>query len=280
MRIIITCLLFMLGCSTAAPSAGSKEPSTEPAAPPAEPTALPAGMVAVPAGPFFMGADDALIARELELCRRHATRPEACTEERLAHERPLREMTLPDFAIDTHEVTNAEYERCVAAGACRQRDLAHCELLDDSEDMSTILGDRHPAVCVSAADAEAACRFAGKRLPTEAEWEKAARGPGAPRLFPWGDDWDPRAANARDDGATDGHALSAPVGSFPAGVSPYGAHDLAGNAWEWTASPYDAERRVTRGGGFVANPIGLTTGHRAPQRAERTTVNIGFRCAR
>jgi formylglycine-generating enzyme required for sulfatase activity len=246
-----------------------------------------------------MGADDKMIARELELCRRFAGSPGGCDAAKLAHERPLHTVTLPAYAIDREEATNDGYDFCVVAGACTPRDHARCEtfklggLTGGVPEGNPLRAPDHPAVCVTQPQAAVYCRWRGGRLPTEAEWEKAARGT-TPRLFPWGEEWDDRVTNWGDEkdgvyGAVDGQALSAPVGSYPRDASPYGARDMGGNVWEWTADWYAADaytkgvpasgdQRVTRGGGFAANPIAFTTAHRAPQPPGRVAVNIGFRC--
>src|SRR5262245_19557719 len=168
--------------------------------------------------------------------------------------------------IDRDEVTNGGYDFCVRAGACEPRNLAHCETLglaDGVREGSPLRAAAHPAVCVTPPQAEAHCRWRGGRLPTEAEWEKAARGEKV-RLFPWGETWDDRATNWGDEkdgkyGTLDGWPLTAPVGSFPGDASPYGARDMGGNVWEWTGDwyapdayakgvPASGDRRVTRGG--------------------------------
>lgn len=160
--------------------------------------------VAVPAGAFMMGSDD---AGEQD-------------------ERPRHSVRLARFAIDRLEVSRAAYGLCVQAGAC-----------DAPQEIAARFDDpRQPVVGVSWSDARSYCAWAGGRLPTEEEWEKAARGTDA-RTYAWGNDppTPDRAVFGRDDatGAPD------PVGSHPTGAGPYGALDLTGNVWEWTESPYD-----------------------------------------
>jgi formylglycine-generating enzyme required for sulfatase activity len=250
------------------------------------------GMVHVPAGPFQRGATGAEVDAEAALC----PEPDRCRA-RLAHEQPARTVELRGFYLDRDEVTNAAYARCVAAGACAPPAWATCSTAKFEELAGGVPADHvlrrpdHPAVCITHAQAAAFCRWRGARLPGEAEWEKAAEGP-RDRRFPWGDAWDPGALNWREGD----HDWTAPVGSYPRGASPYGARDLAGNVWEFTADWYDPaayasapardppggpgrDMLVTRGGGFAANPIAHTTDHRAPQRPEVFGVNFGFRCA-
>ncbi|MBI2891914.1 MAG: SUMF1/EgtB/PvdO family nonheme iron enzyme [Deltaproteobacteria bacterium] len=158
--------------------------------------------VLVPAGAFTMGAD----------------------EGGEADERPAHRVEVRAFAIDRLEVSNEDYASCVAAERCRSPRRFGPEPL----------GARKPVVGVSWFDAGAYCAWAAGRLPTEAEWEKAARG-GDARRFPWGDEPVPDDAHAtfgsRHRGPTD-------VGTKPAGAGPYGALDQAGNVWEWVSDVY------------------------------------------
>jgi eukaryotic-like serine/threonine-protein kinase len=183
-----------------------------------------APMVFIPAGEFLMGAADDDPFANIDEKPRHA-------------------VFLDAFWIDKYEVTNAQYKMCVVAGAC----LPSSGYGDDSQ----YNGDRQPVVGVSWDDAVAYCRWVGGRLPTEAEWEKAARGTDG-RIYPWGNDWDPRKVNSEEGGL----GRTADVGSYPDGASPYGALDMAGNVWEWVADwfvrPYPSGRQV--------NPTGPAKG--------------------
>jgi formylglycine-generating enzyme required for sulfatase activity len=217
-----------------------------------------ADMVLVPGGEFVMGADD----------------PEADDDER-----PARRIFVGPFWIDRVEVTNARYRACVEAGACT---APLGGTIDDATRAEL------PVVVVSWRQAVTYCAWAGKRLPTEAEWEKAARGVDG-RRYPWGDRFDPRLANA---GYTAGLAA---VGSHPAGASPSGVLDMAGNVWEWTSSlyrpyPYDAAdgredleargARVNRGGSWYHGSRHTRTTYRATaDHVYRRIGDLGFRCA-
>jgi serine/threonine-protein kinase len=198
-------------------------------------------------------------------------------------ERPTHPITLPAFWLDRTEVTNAQF--------------AHfARFTRDAREVKRETGvteggkDRYPVVNVPWRAALAYCRWAGKRLPTEAEWEYAARG-SAGRKYPWGNTWDER--NARFAG-NHGSQGAAPVGSYPAGASPFGALDMAGNVWEWVSTlympyPYLASdgrenlsiqgRHVLRGGSWFLNPWDLRSSNREFGEPGYRSVYIGFRCA-
>ena len=168
------------------------------------------------------------------------------------------------FELTRTPVTNAQYERFVAdAGATAP---PHWPAPAD-----------HPVTFVDWHEAAAFCAWAGGRLPTEAEWEKAARGTDG-RTYPWGDEEDEGRAAV---GAGMKHGSPAPVGTHPDGASPYGLLDLAGNVWEWTSTQYPPGERVLRGGSF-ASP-GLAWARctmRSHSRPLRRQAHVGFRVAR
>ena len=197
-------------------------------------------------------------------------------------ERPAGRLTLPAFWIDRTEVTNAQFSRFVQTGGYRPQ----------GEWQEAAAGkDPHPVVYVTWQDALAYCRRAGMRLPTEAEWEYAARGADG-RKYPWGDQWDD--GRARFSGNR-GNQTTAPVGSYPMGASPFGVLDMAGNVWEWMSSLYRSYaynptdgrenlnahgRRVVRGGSWLLNPWDLRAAHRDWAEPDYRSPYIGFRCAK
>ena len=223
----------------------------------------PAPMVRVEAGDFMIGCNEALDT----LCR--------------GDEVPYHAVTLSAFEIDETEVTQRRYAACVEDRAC----TSPAGSFDPSGTPEL------PVVFVDWTQADAYCRWADRRLPTEAEWEAAARG-GDGRLYPWGNDV-PDCARANVTGCGD---ATKPVGSHPDGASVYGALDMAGNALEWVADFYDAayyavsptidpqgpdagEYHVKRGGSFMGDQQTV----RASYRVEGFPVglaNLGFRCAR
>ena len=217
-------------------------------------------MVYVAAGEFPMGTDESPFSQE----------------------KPQHLVTLDGFWIDRVEVNNAQYRLCVDGGVCDEPKTWTDANVD---------GDEQPALVLWEA-AQTYCGWVGGRLPTEAEWEKAARGTDG-RTWPWGNEFQPDRANLNGD--DDGYEFTAPVGSFPTGASPYGLLDMAGNAAEWVADWYDAEtyahspaqnptgpgggdQKVIRG--TIANagggPEKCRTIARYPQ--DPTRWEFGFRC--
>lgn len=222
----------------------------------------PPGMVLVRAGEFLMGSND----------------PAADPDEM-----PLRKVFLPAFYIDKLEVTNRRYKEFKSSHAFATGE------------------DDLPVTFVLKTDAEAFCRWAGRRLPTNAEWEKAARGTDG-RVFPWGNEFRDGLANIhRRSGDTNGMVCKLPNastpskgklpgGSFPQSVSPFGCHDMAGNVWEWVSDVWvdktflwsrdDGERRgILRGGASTYSPVHARTSHQGFEALEATCHDVGFRCA-
>jgi formylglycine-generating enzyme required for sulfatase activity len=243
----------------------------------------PVAMVTVAAGPFLMGCN------------------EAVDSECLDDERPGHTVVVKAFKIDRTEVTVRQFARCVAAGACSSAGLtmpfyggkdqperaAYCNWQQKGR-------EQHPINCVSWQQATAYCAWVGKRLPTEAEWEKAARGTDG-RKYPWGNTGYASAgkvANVADasahrqlpdlstaGGYDDGYVGTAPVGSMPKGAAPSGALDMIGNVWEWTADSRDGGR-VVRGSSWTFDPRLARVSLRGHSDPAVRAADGGFRCAR
>lgn len=217
----------------------------------------------------------------------------------------VRTLDLPAFRIMRFEVTNAQFRSFVmesgyktdverlgegytwwrrwqsVSGADWQRPQGPDSGVQGKED--------HPVVQVSAQDADAFCRHYGLRLPSDEEWEYSARGSDA-RRFPWGDNAPLSPSEKLTNAGTiaccgpeggDGYERTAPVGSFPAGRSPFGLFDMAGNVWEWTSSSFPGKpaERILRGGGWGNNPYCLRTAYRHGNPPDIGLDMVGFRCA-
>jgi formylglycine-generating enzyme required for sulfatase activity len=248
--------------------------------------------VEIPAGPFTMGTDP-------------GEEPD-----QKAHESPALVVDLSAFEMKRTPVTVAEFERFVRAGGYATR--AHwsddgwafrCEANlacarfaseDDRAEWSPYLTPSRPVVGVSWFEAEAYAHWSGVRLPTEAEWEKSARGTQG-FVYPWGDDWVEDCAGHR----AHGPRKTLPVGVFPGGESPYGVLDAAGSVWQWCSDWYapdayahaDARdprgpsrpadpRRVVRGGAWNTLPFSLRCANRNSYLPTARFSNLGFRCVR
>jgi formylglycine-generating enzyme required for sulfatase activity len=225
---------------------GIEQPTSPPTLPPeapalpeqAAPITRPADgmvMIHIPAGEFTMGDDRSAFAPE----------------------KPQHLIYLDDYWMDRTEVTNAQYRLCMEAEVCTEPKIWW------NPDLN---GDDQPALVPWEA-AQAYCEWVGGRLPTEAEWEKAARGIDG-RLWPWGNEFEPNRANLSGD--EDGYGPTAPVGSFPGDASPYGLLDIAGNAAEWVADWYDAEYYAHSP---ARNPTGPASGDQKIHRG--TIANAG-----
>ncbi len=210
-------------------------------------------------------------------------------------EYPRHEVHLDDFYIDQYEVTNGRYLKFVKATDHRvpQNPKNPTRNLWEGDRISESLADR-PVINVDWYDADVYCRWAGKRLPTEAEWEKAAKGQND-RRFPWGN-VEPTAKHLNYNQPWIGEKTLMPVGSYEAGKSPYGAYDMAGNVWEWVADWYDARyyekspennptgpesgtKKIIRGAGWQNETPSVRIFTRVDSDPLVRNESTGFRCA-
>ncbi len=253
--VLVSCLA-ACGSSEPLPKLTADPPSSGAAAPADDAPKVPEGMVLVAGATFKMGSD----------------RGEP-------NEGPAHDVTLGSFYIDKLEATVAEYRACQDRGACvPPGEGEFCNGLRPER-------DKHPINCIDQASASAYCQFRKKRLPTEEEWELAARGTDG-RIYPWGN------AEPNQDllcwKRLKEKLGTCEVGAHPAGASPVGALDMAGNVWEWTSSAHcgyrskcDTSELVGRGGSWdYSNPANVTTTARAGGPPGHKRDLLGVRCVK
>jgi formylglycine-generating enzyme required for sulfatase activity len=249
------------------------------------------GVILVRGGAFLMGSDDADIAAAVTLCRAQAEDASLCQPDLFADEQPRHLVYVSAFRIDRTEVAQGDYQRCVQQGLCPPPRVGALD--------PRLAEAGQPVVGVTAVEAENFCRTLGGRLPTEAEWERAARGSGA-RRFPWGQQWNSRVVNHGSAGnqseLLDGYEFAAPVGAFADGRSAYGLLNMAGNVWELTSDRYDpsyyahspavdpggaeqGEDAVIRGGSWRSPAVTQRVTQRASLKRIDSRADVGFRCA-
>ena len=288
------------------------------------------GMVLVRAGEFTMGSnkeDNVSMWREA-----NALNPYGFNDQLYVNERPAHKVTLPSFLIDQYEVTNAKFREFTDAtqhsvpamwprnGYVYSNKFLASLSLDELRQVATnnfkldmdvttmpqeallaelvkvqAVRDTHPVTTVTWADTNDYCAWAGKRLPTEAEWEKAARGPQGFE-YPWGNKWDPKKINTISE---DPDAPYLPVSSYPTDKSVYGVYNMAGNVAEWVADWYDAYpgappagnqkygriQRVVRGGmassgHYDSISVVFRSARRIHLAPYSALLDLGFRCAK
>jgi formylglycine-generating enzyme required for sulfatase activity len=292
--------------SSAAPVVSSAPPAASSVAPAVTPGgACPAGMVAIPGGDYFMGSDE---------------------KDAQPNEKPAHKVRVSPYCIDEHEVTVAQYKECSDHGSCRRAGkqnvwpgitAAQQKIYDPLCNAADPSGKgKHPINCVDWEQSREYCEAQGARLPTEAEWELAARGPDG-RIYPWGDDppsakllnacgkecvaWmkkhpDPDVPPKAMYDDDDGFANTSPVGSFPLGASRYGVKDVVGNVWEWVGDwygdygagaatdpkgPEKGTDKVIRGGSWNgSDPSWVRPSFRFHVAPTARSYGFGFRCAK
>ncbi len=228
-------------------------------------------MLLIPSGEFTMGSSDNEI---VDIINKFGGKAKPVWYK---NETPKKKVFVKDFYIDRYEVTNVQYRRF-------------------KKDHIIPFGrENHPAVNVNWEEANAYCKWLGKRLPSEEEWEKAARGTDG-RQFPWGKDFDKAKANTQASGLGGEVRVGSykeettaalfpggtlPVGSLEAGKNPYGVYDMSGNVWEWTDAWYDKEKRlrILKGGSWIAPPISARSAVRLADSPFVMSNDYGFRCA-
>lgn len=256
----------------------------------------------VPAGEFIMGLTDEEMSKIMQYDL-SIVNLSAWTRLEFTFAQPQHKVYLDAFWIDQTEITNAMYSQCVAAGVCKEPRIVQsaCNQYFNPDYAN------HPVICVEPADDKIYCEWAGRRLPTEAEWEKAARGTDG-RIYPWGNqepngnllnffdkngnisDWAAWKNNSIDDG----YAITAPVGSYSQGASPYGALDMTGNVAEYVSDkpPLNYKtnmplstgdmtcQRMYRGGSYLSTVSESSTAFRyCFEGIPVFLLQFGFRCA-
>ncbi|MBT5469528.1 MAG: formylglycine-generating enzyme family protein [Nitrospina sp.] len=267
-------ILTFLSCCFFWGTAGSEETDAALA-----PQQTPSGMVLIPSGEFTRGTDS---KKANQVCLKNN---DHCKEKWFKDEVPLHPVKLDNYYLDIHEVTQKDYLRAMA------------------KNPSEFKGSNLPVEKVTWYEAEEYCQKVGKRLPTEVEWEWAARG-GKQTTFAWGNEAESHRANFCDKSCDkrwkekqfeDGYGYTAPVGSFPA--NDFGLYDMAGNVYEWVMDWYDEDyyekspnenpqgpikgnRKVIRGGSWINYSVGVRPSDRTDAKPSDKINFVGFRCAR
>ncbi len=263
----VAVIVYFQYASPPAPTASDTPVAAEPAPTSAPPPAIPENMIAIPGGEYAIGRDSGDFFDP--------------------YEKPQHTVTLRPFYIDKTEVTNADYQKFIEATGHPAPTAWTGGRFEPGRELFPVTG-------VTLADAEAYAKWAGKRLPTEQEWEAAAHGR-LPTVFPWGNNFDPSRANVKASG------LGAPVrvGTYPSGASPFGVLDMTGNVWEWTASeavlyPGSTEKapswdkplepgvklQIIRGGAFTEETKKCSVTYRNWVPSNLSARELGFRCAK
>lgn len=248
-------------------------------------------MVLIRGGSFTMGSSVAEVATAQALCQLEPD-TSRCGIRLFADEFPFRNVRLDDYWLDRREVSNRNYNRCVQLGHCRPAKTPGAKRWRKRL--------AYPVTMVSWYDASRYCRWRGGRLPTEAEWERAARG-WTGRRYPWGNIFNRKIANhgrvaTVPYDASDGFLELAPVAALPQGRTPEGIENLAGNVAEWVADwyypaypkaasrnpqgPKTGDRKVVRGGSYTSGRAWLRGAARAFALPTLTDTARGFRCAK
>lgn len=278
-KMFIVCVIVLMISCQCRDAGGQQLPSQPPPSASEQPASQPPPSTAQPVAPPPQNFDVVKLADGREMVRVPAGEFIRGSEEGEADERPQKKIYLDEFLIDRYEVSNAQYAKCVSAKVCRKP--APQQGFDAPD---------QPVYGLSWDMANTYCRWAGLRLPTEAEWEKAARGTDG-RKYPWGNE--PPTPEL----ATFSCKATTTVNSHPAGVSPYGAFNMAGNVAEWVSDwyspsyyasapaknptgPAKGEKKILRGGSYFSAPNKLSTTYRLWENPKYNYTPYGVRCAK